>query len=223
MTLPAPAAAVPRGRLAGVLIVVASVASILAVARHPTASSHRIADVIAEIVRLQAADEAVHAVVMTCLAALLFAFTVFALRRGLYRQLVLGGLIAYAIGVGATLGAATVDGFIVPGIAVHVAAADAAALAVAAQLLGACAVTIQALTKVGLVAISLGMLLWSADLVRDPREVRAVGALGFGAALLPAAIVASGARMDPHLLAIVLIVQTLWYVAIGVLLVREQL
>lgn len=167
-------------------------------------------------------DQIVHAVVIATMLGMLYGFTVYALRRGIFRGAVIGGLIAFTFGVAATLGAALIDGFLIPEIASQFAGATVEIMNKSAIPLMTCALAIQVATKAGLVAMSLGIVLWSADLVLDGGYLRIAGIVGILAGVVPAILTLSGGRIDPHALMIVLVIQTLWYLAIATALLQRR-
>jgi hypothetical protein len=215
---------VPSGFTAGVIIAVCAAVTILALSHHPTLA-HREgpAAAIADIVRFASTDRIVHGVMIAVMSALLFALCVFSVRRDLRDQTVLGALVAFALGAGALIGAAIIDGFVIPSIAAGYAAAPPAVLPVAAGLLRLCGAAIQAASEVGIAAIAVAILLWSIGLVRSTGVVRLSGVVGIVAAVLTAAVVVSGGGgLTPHLLVGMAIGQAVWYFTIAALLVRGR-
>ncbi|HEV2816807.1 MAG TPA: hypothetical protein VGW40_06255 [Allosphingosinicella sp.] len=92
-------------RIAGGALIGAALSSVLAMAHHPT-SAHA-----------GALGPIVHGTMIVLLAATAFGFAHFALRRGAGRPAILAGLVAYALSVVVTIGAATINGFIVTALA----------------------------------------------------------------------------------------------------------
>ena len=213
----------PDGAPAGIAIVVASLLTLLSIAHHPTTSKALSpADAIAAIVASSGSDRMVHATVIGTMLAMVFGFTVYTLRRGLHRSAVIGALIAFTFGVATTLGAALIDGFLIPEIASRYAAATADQLTRGAMLLSVCALAIQVATKAGLVGMSLAIVLWSADLIFDKGFLRIAGVVGVLAGIVPAVLTLSGGYIDPHALMIVLVIQTIWYLGIATLLLQRR-
>ena len=71
--------------------------------------------------------------------------------------------------------------------------------------------------------MSLGIVLWSLDLVLDKGGyLRIAGIVGVLAGVVPAILTLSGGYIDPHALMIVLVIQTLWYVAIATALIQRR-
>lgn len=212
----------PDGRLAAAVIAACAIVAILAVAQHPVVATHAPAQAIPELVQLGPTDRMVHGILIAVMAALLFGFSVFSLRRGFARQSTVVGLIAYAAGVGAMIGAALIDGFVTPDIAARYVRVSPEDITAAMPLLLFSAVAIQNLTKLGFVAMSTGIFGWSASLLRSPGTLRASGILGMAAALLSLGIVAYTHYLNPHILGAIVIVQALWYLAVAGLLVTRR-
>jgi hypothetical protein len=215
------AAAIPNGTKAGILIAAGAALTVFAVAHHPTVAGRPPAEAIAEIVRLAQMDRLVHASLIVMLGALLYGFTVFSLRRGLHRETVVAALITYAVGILSSIGAALIDGFITPDVAAHYAGASQENIFVAARLLSYGGVAIQNLTKLGIWAISLAMLLWSANLLRTPGALRYTGVLGCVAALIPIVVLITQHHITPSSLGVIVLAQGVWYIAIATLLLRK--
>jgi hypothetical protein len=211
-------------RVAGITLIVATLATIPAVAHHPSITrAHDAADVLRRMVALRVADEAVHAVVIAITAALLFGFAAYAARRGPARPLVLAGLVAYALGSVTVIGAGAIDGFIIPGIAARYVGATGPQIAIAVQMITAAAIAIQVLTKIWLIATACAVIAWSADLAHERGIVRGAAVAGFVTSAAVVAVAAFAGYVNPHVLGIVVLVQSLWNVGIGVLLVRGDL
>jgi hypothetical protein len=213
---------VPNGRAAGIAIAVCATLTVIAISHHPVVTTHEPAEAIAQMVQMGTADRVVHGVVIALIAALLFGFSVFSLRRGLHRQLVVAALIAYAMGVGVMIGAALIDGFLIPAIATRYAGAQPDAIKFAAQFLALCAMTIQIFAKFGVIALSSAVVLWSADLARTPGVLRITGLIGFASGLVAVGVLVFAGRLDPHNLGAIVLVQAVWYIAVATLLVRER-
>lgn len=220
---PSPLARLPDGAPAGIVIAIASLMTLVSVAHHPTTpKALKPADAFPAIVALTGADRMVHTIVIGTMLALVFGFTVYALRRGLHRSAVIGGLIAFTFGIATTIGAALVDGFLIPEIASRYVDATPELIGRAAMLLQTCALAIQVATKAGFVGMSLGIVLWSADLIFDKGFLRIAGIVGVLAGVVPVILTLSGGYLNPHALMVVIAIQTLWYLAIATLLLQRR-
>lgn len=217
-----PSVRAPDGTAAGVAIAVAAVASIFVLTHHPTSGHHQVSGLIADMMRSAAVDRLVHGTMIVLVGALLYGLTVFSLRRGLRDEPVLAALIAYALGVIALIGAALVDGFVIPLIAAAYAADPAQSPAQAVALFRLCFAAIQAATDLGLVAQSVAIVLWSVGLVRSAGAARIVGILGVAALYPPIALGMHG-TVSAHLLVGIVAAQAAWYLGVTVLLLRRDL
>ena len=222
--LPLPAdTPAPPGKVAGYAIAACAVLTIVAIAMHPQAQHRHMSEVVAEIGRLAPMLGFMHGTVIVFVIVLLYGMCVYSLRRGLRRELVLGGLIVYAAGTGVFVLAALIDGFLIPTVAQSYAGASREMLRDGASILGACGAAIQVLAKFGVVALSAAIGLWSADLFRDGGRLRVTAIIGFAAALISVAVLfAEGRFIVPLTLSVIVIAQGIWYIAIASLLVQER-
>jgi hypothetical protein len=209
-------------RRAGIVLVAATIVSILAMAHHPSVGSHDPGAAIAEIGTKATLNRIVHGVLIALMGLEAYAFTVFADRIGARRDMVRVGFVAYAIGIGAMIGAALISGFIVTRLASHYAEAgtDPSAFANLASLAMA---GNQSLAQLGVIAISAAILAWSVALLHD-RAQRWLAIVGFAASVLPAlALVAGVIRLDVTGMTLVVVAEAVWNVAVGVALIRGRL
>jgi hypothetical protein len=219
-----PVPAVPAGRAAGVAIAASGVLALVAIAHHPTIrSAHGPADVLAQVRALSAADEAVHGVLIVLVGLLFYGFAVFSQRRGLAEGTVLGGLIAYALASAGMIGAALLDGFLIPALGARYAVPSPRDAAAAVTILAAIGAAVQVLSKFAVAATALAIALWSVGLVRAGGALRAAGFIGIASAVLPLVVLIASRHLDPHSLGVIVALQALWYVTIGALLVRGDL
>jgi len=189
-------------RVAGVAMIAAAAGALLAMGHHPSGAHGG-----------SALAGIVHASMIALLGLLIFGFTHMARRRGLDRPAVLAGLLAYGIALFGHVGAATINGFVVPALAARgVTAHDLFLFAWEMN---------QALAKLGVYATSAAYLFWSAELIGEGRT-RLLGALGVVAAILPASLLASGAiRLDVTGAFISYAVQVGWAALVGLHLLRH--
>ena len=187
-------------RAAGIALIGASVLGMLAMAHHPSS------------LRAGMLIQIVHGAMILFAGMMMFGFTHFARLRGLRRPAVLAGLVAYAIGIFASIGAAIANGFAAPALAAEGAGHDALHLLFALN---------QALAKLGVVAIGVAYVCWALDLWRSSRIVALPGLLAGG---IPALLIASGwIGMHLHAAMIVYGAQFLWAILIGWLLLGGTL
>ncbi len=193
-------------RTGGWILAVASVVTVVAMAHHPS-GAHGLGGIAA----------LVHPAMMLLLALLFFGFTLYARRRGLDHAPVLGGLLAYAISLVAHLGAATINGFVVPALAAR--GADA----VGHDVFVLCWEINQALARLGVVATGAAFVLWAVDLWRTPGWITRAAALGglFAGALPAAAMIAGLSGMTLKTAIVVYALHAAWTLLIGVLMLRR--
>jgi hypothetical protein len=210
------------GRIAGFSLLVSSALAVLFLSLHPVADGHGAASTLESIVRQRGVSQIVHGAMITIIGVFLFGQVSFALRQGVSRAPVLAGLIAYAIGCAATIAAPIISGFILSDLAERFVRAPAEELRLAVPVFTFCSVATQLLTKFGLVAISTGILLWSFTLLRQRGLARLAGAAGLAAGFVPIAILLfAGLTLRPMNLTLLMLVQSLWNVAVAVLLLRR--
>lgn len=117
------------------------------------------------------------------------------------------------------LGAATVSGFVAPGLAERYAQATPQEMEAAAPIFRFGFEVNQALAKIGATAQSVGIFLWSWVLLLRagaPKWVRAVGALGLAVGAFPVLGLVSGSlALDVHGMLAVVVAQAVWTIAIG--------
>ena len=185
---------------AGIALLGAVGLAMLAMSHHPTSF------------RAGAMIQVVHGAMILFAGMMVYGFTHFARVRGLGRPAVLAGLVAYAIGAFASLGAATINGFAAPALVAHGAAHEAIDLLWAVN---------QALAKLGVIAIVAAYALWALDLWR---QSKAVALLGLLAGVVPAVLLLGG-WVGMHVYAAILVygAQLLWAGLIGWLLLRGGL
>lgn len=189
-------------RIVGSALIGASFLSMLAMAHHPTSLA------------AGALIGIVHGVMILVVGVLTFGFAQVARRLGLERPAVLAGLIAYAIGAVANIGAATLNGFVAPALAAH-------EPALGHDLFDLVWTMNQALAKLGVVAVGIGYACWALALWRQARPVAVLGLVAGG---VPALLLIAG-LIDMHLHAAMLVyaAQALWAILIGWLLLRGRL
>jgi hypothetical protein len=210
----------PAARTAGIILIASSVLAVLFMAHHPTAETHDAAALAADIGGKASLSRFVHGGLIALLAAQLFAFTVFCRWVGAERGAVGAGLVAYAIGTGAMIGAALISGFVVSDLATHYAHEAAGDSQAFMDLLRISMTGNQALAKLGVITMSIAIVLWAFALFRTHRPVW-VAIVGLLAGLVPAVALATGLiHLDVAGMLLVVIAETVWNLSVGVLLVR---
>ncbi|HEY6893909.1 MAG TPA: hypothetical protein VI258_07065 [Rhodanobacteraceae bacterium] len=220
--IPNEAGAAGEARIAGGVLVAATLLSILMMAHHPTASTHDAASLAADIAGSATLSRVVHGVLIALIASELYAFVVFAGRLATGRSAARAGLVAYAIGTGAMIGAALISGFVVSSLGVYYAGvADPAPFVDFARL---SMTGNQALAKLGVVATSIAIVLWAIALLHDSKRARWLAIVGFATGLVPAiALLGGWIRLDVNGMLAVVLAQAIWNLAAGAELLRGRI
>ena len=199
-----------EARIAGIVLVAATLLSILMMAHHPSASTHDPASLAADIASTATLSRVVHGVLIALIGFELYAFVVFAGRLPAGRSAARAGLVAYAIGAGAMIGAALISGFVVSSLGIYYAGvADPAPFVDFARL---SMTGNQALAKLGVIATSAAIVLWAIALLRD--------STGIAPAI---ALLAGWVRLDVHGMLVVVLGQAIWNLAAGAELIRGRI
>ena len=209
---------------AGALLVGGSILEIVVMAHHPSVHAHDMAAVLVQLQALSAVSAWVHGVLIALMLTVFFALTEFAWQRGITRPAIRAGLIAYAAGVVAMMGAALVDGFVTPRVATLSTGVSATDLQVTAQLLKLCMLFNQALARLGAIAMSAAIIAWSLDLLLRAGLERALGVAGMAIGLgCVAALIAGVLQLDVHGMMLALVLQAAWTIGLGVLLIHHPM
>jgi hypothetical protein len=204
-------------RVSGILLLAGAVGGLVVMLTHPTGHDLMSA---AEPARRAAGNVAVHSLALATLPALFLGLW------GLGRLLApsdLGraALVLYGFGALATVPAAVMSGFVATDLILGMHGADAASRELAHGLLRFSLLLNRGFYSVGVVAVSLSLLLWSAAILRGRRLPRSVAAAGLvvGAAI-PAALVSGHLGLGLHGFAVITLGQSAWFAWVGILLLR---
>lgn len=191
-------------RAGGTALIAAAAGTVLGMAHHPTHLSS------GWMIQM------VHGVLLTFLVLTTFGFATFAAARG-PRPAVLAGVICYAVALFGHVGAAMINGFVVPALATRGAAAGRDMFLLTWEMN-------QVFAGLGVVAPGLAILLWSVDLLgRGSGESQAVGALGVAAGGGPAAMLLSGSiEMNATGAFLAYSAHATWGAALGIHLLRGK-
>ena len=192
-------------RAAGAALVAGALGSVLAMAHHPS-SAHS-----------GALGPIVHGAMIGLLMLMAWGFLLFQSGHSASRPLPLAGLLAYGVSLFGHIGAATINGFVVPALAARGHGAVSHEIFLLAWEAN------QALARLGVYMTGLAFAFWSIDLlVRERRIWRLVGLAGLLAGLLPAGLLAAGAiRMDLAGAGLVYAVHAAWAALVGLLLMTK--
>jgi hypothetical protein len=210
-------------RGAGVLLIAATIFEVAVMAHHPSVKTADLAFAIEKLRTMVALSAWVHGTLIALMLVGYYSFTQFASRRGLQRPLVLCGFIAYTAGMFALIAAALIDGFVTPRVVLPTTILGSGDIHITGQILVLCSLLNRAAADLGAVAISVGITAWSFDLLPETGLPRAAGMLGVLAGLASATILILGVlELNVHGMLIVLILQALWALAVGTLLVTRK-
>ena len=213
----------PAGPLRGMGIVLigAAVLQVPVMAHHPTAKTPDVARAIEQLRAIAPLSAWVHGVLILLMLIAFYALVEFSLYRGLHRGQIRAGLIAYALGVLAMTGAALISGFVTTHVAILTPTANEMDLRMTGQILVLCGVLNRALASLGAIAMSVGIALWSLDLLSGGRFARVLGVLGILIGSVTATALVSGTlRLDVHGMLLVVVLQSIWTAGVGVLLLE---
>ena len=218
------APAMGDARLAGLAILASAIVSTATVALDRGASGKTTQEILQSMVQIQAWHQNVHVVAMACICGLMYGYTVLSQRLDLRRAPVLIGLITYGLGSVLMLGATLLDGFISTGIAADFVNGTPEAAQAARWMIHVVeAIALTDIARVAWVLQSVAAIAWSVALLRDAGMRRAVGCVGLVAGGLPAAmVIAAGSQMDLSVVIGTLLLQAVWNLAAGVLMLRER-
>jgi len=222
-TLPA-----ARRGLAGTLALCA-LATLALLANHPMPQGHTLADFVRAEAANQLLDGVVHGGFIAILGVLMVCFVLLSGILPTRGSRTAGatailGLVAFCTGCGTLMLVMILDGFVVPGLAAHFAAATANDLSTGAGLFLICGMMIRFLMPMGLMFQSVAVLSWSAAIVVSGRAGRALAIYGFTVGtLLIAALPTAPAKLTAHLLMAGIVLQSIWYLGLAALLWSAKL
>ena len=214
-------AADPDTRAAGLLMLLATVASIAFVALDPVVSADSSRAILQAVVANGPAHRVVHAAELACVLCLAFGFTSLAVRVGLRRPAVLGACIAYVAGCLAMVGAAVTDGFVTGDVARYY-LQSGHSVDTGREMIHLCYIVVQDLAAASWFFQSIGVLAMALALLRERGMERLAGMLGVATgAFPPIAILATWPAMDTAIIVGILCAQAVWNAAAGSLLLRR--
>jgi len=210
-------------RTPGISLVASAILAMAAMAHHPTAGGGGdFAAFASRVERIAAVNQAVHGTMIVLVAVLTWTLLAFTARRGFHRPLVMAGTVAWSIGVAGMIIGPVFNGFVVVDIAHRALASPETAdmLRVTLQTLSS---GVGVVEMIGAIGMSMAVLLWSADLARDRGPARWTGVLGLAAgAGLVIALPTGIGRLDLAGMTLVLGVWTVWFLAVGTLMIQRR-
>lgn len=211
-------------RAAGVVLIASTLLGVAVMAHHPTTSASGLAQSFDQMQRLARLSAWVHGILIALMLGSFYGLTELAYQRGLRRSLVRIGLITYATGTVAMVGAALISGFVTTQVAGFATSTSGADIETTGQLIKLCWLLNQAMAKLGVIAMSAGILAWSFDLLRSGKLVRLTGAVGVLVGMASVAALMIGVlSLNVHGMMLVVVTQAIWTVMIGILLFNAKL
>lgn len=193
------------------------------VMHHPAARQTDPTAFIDSIARQASADRLVHgtlAIAMTVMTSLMLGF---AARLGLTRPHILLGAVSSVLALVLICLAVTLDGFVVPALAMRCAAIGGECARETKTLLGFAGLQIEYMTRVALFALAGATALWAGELLLRKYGARIAGALGIvSAAGQIGILILGGARLNAHSLGMIVAAQAIWYLSVCATIVLRQ-
>lgn len=206
----------------GIVLVATTVLAVVGMLHHPTGGGRSGEELADSLARVAGMSKLVHGAMIGAEVLLLYALAAHAVRRGLERPAVLAGLVAYGVGAIAMIPPPIIDGFVIPDLALR-AQSDAEMRAVLAPLIAFAFGMAIAFAKLASALISAGVVFFSIDLLHERGAARWVGGLGVAIGVAAGAAVVSGVvALDARGMTAIVIAWSVWYAALGVLLVLKK-
>ena len=206
-----------RDLASGLLLITGAASGVAVMLLHPTGHELMDPENGARLARLNAF---VHGLALAAMPAIFLGLTGLRRRAG-SSDLATAALVAYGWGCVAVMGAAVASGFVAPGVIEHIVAKEGSKIPDAFLLYTG--LWNRAFAKVNVVASSLGILLFSAAILRAGAAWRAAGSAG---AMLSGFILvlffAGHVGVDVHGFGIVTFAQSAWLIWVGVLLAATK-
>lgn len=214
----------PNPMISGASIALGAIISIVLMSYHPSISAGTTSGALEELANEAFVSKIVHGGMITVLGVQTFGFAGFSARLGLYKSLPLAGFVAYVMGTMAMVGAAIPSGFLFPDLAIGYLdnpIGDLESLRTAFFMYSSIN---QTLAQFGVIASSVAIFFWSLSLLQKSGVTRVIGILGVPVAAAPAIAILFGFLvLTVHGMALVVMVQASWSVAVGVQLWRRKI
>jgi hypothetical protein len=206
----------------GIVLIAAGAITVAAILHHPTGDGDTNAEFVASIVEAGAMLRLVHGAMIALLLAISYGVTAYVLRRGADRPLALAGLLTFVAGILVMMPAPLIDGFILPDFAAQ-AQANAKVMAAFPAVSRFAMDMLLAFAKASSVLISLGIVLLSLGMMHERGLMRWFGVAGVIGVLPGAlAILAGKLQLDLHGMTLITVVWCVWFIGLGMLLVRGK-
>ena len=214
----------PDSRMAGVIVLLGTIVSTATVAMDQGPAGKDPLTILQGMVKILAWHKEVHVIAMACICALIYGGVVLSRRLGLQRGPVLFGLITYVLGSTLMFIGTIIDGFVSTGIAAAFVNGSPEAVKAGYWMIQAAEnVVLTDMAQVAWVLQSVAAVSWGVALLRDRGIRRNIGVVGLVAGALPGiAVIAAGSNMDLTVVIATLLLQAVWNIAVGILLLRDK-
>ncbi|HEX4824711.1 MAG TPA: hypothetical protein VFV19_10375 [Candidatus Polarisedimenticolaceae bacterium] len=208
-----------RDRKAGILLVLSALAGVLVMAVHPTGHAMMQPGAFGHTAHV---NVWAHGLAIASLPVIFLGLLAVA-RRLAWSDCAIAGLVVFGFGLIAVASAAIASGFVATEVVERMLDASGAAHDTYDVLLEYTHALNQGYARVNVGATSVGMLLFSIAILKTRLMPRALGILGavVGAVVL-VALLAGHFRLDVHGYGLVILLQTIWLVWAGIVLMRPE-
>jgi hypothetical protein len=200
-------------RKSGIALIAGSLGAILTMALHPTPSASLSAE---QVSRLMAGSGIAHALGMVSILLLFLGACGLTMRIAAADRFSFAAIVTFGFACVAVLIATAVSGFVVPAIMKHM-VGDIPSAGRQWQIVMAGIFEInQAFSRIYSVAAGVAIILWSISAMRNGGFGRGVATYGcVVSALIVVAIGMGHLRLDVHGMAVVVLGQVIWFIAVG--------
>lgn len=210
-----------RSRGVGPVLMATAIASVTLLLNHPAEQATDFAGVLKEEAANQMLNGIVHGGFIAVLAVQLACYAIFTGRIGWQRSFAIVGMVFFAVGAAIQMASLTVDGLMIPQLAVRYLAAPPDRLPFARSLFALCGTAIQFLMPMGLFFQGAGVASWGSALMK---AARGTGALALLTGLVVmAAVVGAGVTGAMHMTMIAIALLATWALIAGVTLFQRTI
>ncbi|HME91451.1 MAG TPA: hypothetical protein VKE49_08500 [Myxococcaceae bacterium] len=205
--------------MGGIALIAGSVGSLLTMAFHPSGRDFFVPGQLDSVTRM---NIGVHALAIASMPFLFLGALALSRRLSSPDRLAIAGLVVFGFALAAGMAAGTVSGFVAPSLAreiITTASPITEGWRIVAKYNGRLN---HAFAAVLAVASSGAIVLWSASIVKNRALALGIGI--YGLVLGPAIVIAlvSGLPFSVHGFGLVILGQTIWFIAVGILLWRPR-
>ena len=213
-----------NNQIAGMVIAVSSILSIVIMTHHPTINASEISSQVTEMVAEMNLNKMVHGSLIGLLFLNFSAFTIYSISRGLQNLLVVLALFAYLMSTIMMTGAALMNGFIFPTFLQNIAQSHQHLLEIT-PLINVFSWNVnQALANTSVVATSFAITLWSLNLFTANLIQKLIAVIGLIIGSSITILMLGGwLTLDLTGMTLVVIAQSIWNIGIAYLLIFKKI